>query len=85
MLGRKVRVETSAEIMAKKLWHRGDRATVRDLFELALVIEREPRALACVSDYLVCHRSASLAQVEQRKEILQLQFEAIDRLAYQAS
>jgi len=27
LLGRQVRVETSAEIVAKKLWHRGDRAT----------------------------------------------------------
>jgi predicted nucleotidyltransferase component of viral defense system len=85
LLGRKVRVETSAEIMAKKLWHRGDRATARDLFDLALVIEREPQALASASDYLVRHRSAFLAQIEQRKEILQLQFEAIDRLAYQVS
>jgi predicted nucleotidyltransferase component of viral defense system len=85
LLGRKVRVETSAEILAKKLWHRGDRATARDLFDLALVIEREPQALASASDYLVRHRSAFLAQIEQRKEILQLQFEAIDRLAYQVS
>ena len=45
LLGRDVRVETSAEIVAKKLWHRGDRATARDLFDLSLVIEREPDAL----------------------------------------
>lgn len=36
LLGRRVRVETSAEIIAKKLWHRGDRATARDLFDLAI-------------------------------------------------
>jgi len=35
LLGRRVKVETSAEIVAKKLWHRGDRATARDLFDLA--------------------------------------------------
>ncbi len=45
LLGREVRVETAAEIVAKKLWHRGDRATARDLFDLSLVIEREPDAL----------------------------------------
>ena len=33
LLGRSVNVETSAEIIAKKLWHRGDAATARDLFE----------------------------------------------------
>ena len=85
LLGRQVRVETSAEIVAKKLWHRGDRATARDLFDLALVIEREPQALASASEFLVRHRSAFLTQLEQRKEILQLQFDAIDRLASQTT
>lgn len=85
LLGRQVKVETSAEIVAKKLWHRGDRATARDLFDLALVIEREPQALASASEFLVRHRSAFLTQIEQRKEILQLQFDAIDRLACQVS
>ena len=69
----------------KKLWHRGDQATARDLFDLALVIEREPQALASASEYLVRHRTAFLTQIEQRKEILQLQFDAIDQLAYQVS
>jgi len=85
LLGRQVRVETSAEIVAKKLWHRGDRATARDLFDLALVIEREPQALLSASEYLLRHRSAFLSQIEQRKKILKLQFNAIDRLAYQVS
>lgn len=85
LLGRQVKVETSAEIVAKKLWHRGDRATARDLFDLALVIEREPQALVSASEFLIRHRSAFLTQVEQRKEILQLQFDAIDRLTYQVS
>lgn len=35
-----VKVETAAEIVAKKMWHRGDRPTARDLFDLSLVIER---------------------------------------------
>lgn len=85
LLGRQVRVETSAEIVAKKLWHRGDRATARDLFDLALVIEQEPEALISAGEYLVRHRSAFLAQIEQRKDILKLQFDAIDRLGYQVS
>ena len=85
LLGRQVRVETSAEIVAKKLWHRGDRATARDLFDLALVIEREPKALESASQYLVRHREAFLSQVEQRKAVLKLQFDAIDRLDYQVT
>ncbi|HEX5805500.1 MAG TPA: nucleotidyl transferase AbiEii/AbiGii toxin family protein [Macromonas sp.] len=82
LLGRPVRVETSAEIVAKKLWHRGDRATARDLFDLALVIEREPQTLNSAGEYLVRHRTAFLQQLEQRRAVLQPQFEAIDRLDY---
>lgn len=82
LLGRSVKVETSAEIVAKKLYHRGDRATARDLFDLALVIEREPRPLASAAPYLVRHREEFIRQIKQRRSVLQLQFEAIDRLEY---
>ncbi|WP_090139216.1 nucleotidyl transferase AbiEii/AbiGii toxin family protein [Limnohabitans sp. DM1] len=85
LLGRKVKVETSAEIVAKKLWHRGDRATARDLFDLSLVIEREPDALATASPYLTRHRAAFLSQLEQRRAVLSAQFEAIDTLEYRPS
>lgn len=82
LLGRRIKVETSAEIVAKKLWHRGDRATARDLFDLALVIEREPLALATAGSFLIRHRDEFLKQVDQRKAVLKAQFEAIDTLDY---
>ncbi len=82
LLGRTVMVETAAEIVAKKLWHRGDRATARDLFDLSLVIEREPKALATAAPYLVRHREAFLTQIQQRRTVLGAQFEAIDALGY---
>lgn len=85
LLGRRVKVETSAEIVAKKLWHRGDRATARDLFDLALVIEREPAELATASIHLLRHRDEFLKQIDQRKLVLQAQFDAIDTLDYQPS
>lgn len=85
LLGRTVRVKSSAEIVAKKLWHRGDRATARDLFDLALVIEREPQALASAGQYLTRHREAFLFQIEERRSVLEQQFNAIDRLDYHAS
>lgn len=83
LLGRMVKVETAAEIVAKKLWHRGDCATARDLFDLSLVIEREPEALATAAPYLVRHRDAFLTQIQQRRTVLGAQFEAIDVLGYQ--
>lgn len=83
LLGRTVKVETAAEIVAKKLWHRGDRATARDLFDLSLVIDREPEALATAAPYLVRHRDAFLTQIDKRRAVLRAQFEAIDVLDYQ--
>lgn len=50
--GQHIRVETAAEIVAKKLWHRGDKAAARDLFDLSLVIEREPEALERAAVFL---------------------------------
>jgi hypothetical protein len=85
LLGREIKVESSAEIVAKKLWHRGDRATARDLFDLALVIEREPTALAAARHHLLKNRDLFLQQVEERKHVLTAQFEAIDVLDYQPS
>jgi predicted nucleotidyltransferase component of viral defense system len=82
LLGRKVRVETAAEIVAKKLWHRGDRVTARDVFDLSLVIEREPQALLAVSRHLVRHKTEFLQQLHSRAGILKLQFDAIDALTY---
>jgi len=43
---RQVEVETSTEITAKKVWHRGDQFTARDIFDLAMIAEMEPGALA---------------------------------------
>ena len=85
LFGRTVKVETPAEIVAKKLWHRGDRATARDLFDLALVIEKEPEGLVQASPFLVKHRELFLDQLKTRRKVLEAQFNAIDRLNYQPS
>lgn len=77
---RSVRVETAVEIVAKKMWHRGDAATGRDVFDLSIVIERERRALRRVAPFLVRHRAAFLAQLRSRNRVLRAQFEAIDAL-----
>lgn len=82
LLRRCVRVETSAEIIAKKLWHRGDRLSARDLFDLSLIIEHEPEALRAATRFLVRHRAAFLMQLTERATILRAQFEAIDVLRY---
>ena len=80
--GHPIRVETSAEIIAKKLFHRGDRVTARDLFDLALVIEREPGSLQVASPFLVRHRQAFLEQIRNPHPTLKAAFAAIDTLEY---
>ena len=57
LFGREVHVETSAEIVAKKVWHRGVGFTARDIFDLAMVVEKEPRALQGIRPILQDRRS----------------------------
>ena len=80
--GHHIRVETAAEIVAKKLWHRGDRATARDLFDLSLVIEREPEALIKAATFLLKNADVFINQITSRKTVLERQFAEIDTLAY---
>ena len=78
--GRAVRVETDVEIVAKKMWFRGDRATARDLFDLALVVRTQPAALAAEARWLLRHAAVFVAQLQERRPVLLAQFEAIDTL-----
>ncbi|WP_425468729.1 nucleotidyl transferase AbiEii/AbiGii toxin family protein [Pigmentiphaga aceris] len=83
--GHAVKVETAAEIVAKKLYHRGNRATARDLFDIALVVEREPEQLRQAEPFLVKHRDAFLSQVRQPHPSLRAAFDAIAVLDYRPS
>lgn len=80
--GRTVRVETAVEIIAKKMYHRGDRATARDLFDLALMVEREPQQLLAATPFLLRHREAFLSQIRQPHPGLLVAFDAIAALDY---
>jgi len=80
--GREVRVETAVEIVAKKMWHRGDTATARDLFDMSLLIEKERKALAGAAPFLVRHRKEFLAQLRSRDRALRAQFDALDTMKY---
>lgn len=80
--GRSVKVETAPEIIAKKMYHRGDQATARDLFDFALVIEREPQQLLAATPFLLRHREAFLSQIRQPHAASSAAFEAIATLDY---
>jgi predicted nucleotidyltransferase component of viral defense system len=83
--GQQIRVETAAEIVAKKLWHRGDRTTARDLFDLSLVIEREPEALVRAAKFLQKNAESFMNQIASRAVVLKTQFAEIDVLNYRPS
>lgn len=83
--GQEIRVETAVEIVAKKLWHRGDRATARDLFDLSLVIERESKQLLTATRFLQKNAKIFIEQIHLRRKVLKLQFDEIDVLDYRTS
>ena len=80
-----MRVETAAEVIAKKMYHRGDRATARDLFDLAMVVEREPDALAAAAPFLMRHRRRFLEQIGRPGAGFVAAFEAIAATGYRPS
>ncbi|MFB9243498.1 hypothetical protein IV454_23720 [Massilia antarctica] len=75
-------METSVEIIAKKMWHRGDHITGRDIFDVALISGREPDALMVAGKFMARHADAILQQLDNRSEALKMQFEAIDALHF---
>ncbi|MFZ6767751.1 nucleotidyl transferase AbiEii/AbiGii toxin family protein [Undibacterium sp. Di26W] len=82
IFGRQVRVETSAEIIAKKFFHRGDRLQARDMFDFALVAEKEPVGLLAASKFLVRHAKTINTILNGDTSFLRKQFNAIDTIDY---
>ena len=64
------------------MWHRGDEAKARDLFDLCVVIENSPAELHLARKFLLKNREAFLTQLQQRREILNIQFNQIDALDF---
>lgn len=79
---RQIRLETAIEIIAKKMWHRGNEAKARDLFDLCVVIEHSRDELGTASEFLLRNRSGFLRQIKERHSILRTQFDEIDALDY---
>lgn len=77
-----IRVETSAEIIAKKMWHRGDQAKVRDLFDLCAVAMLEPEAIEVAQPFMRRHAAAFLQRLDARAEIAEAEFDLIDARSF---
>ncbi len=85
LLGRDVKIETSTEIIAKKVWHRGESFKARDIFDLSMVIELEPDALVPMQPILRDRRDAILSRIESVDDQLRHDFQELDVLDYTRS
>jgi hypothetical protein len=81
ILGRPVQVETTAEIVAKKLKYRAAEFKGRDIFDVALVLERDPQVLGDISAVVVDAKAALLRRLERNDAQLREDF-AIDTIGY---
>lgn len=79
---RSIFLETPVEIVAKKLWHRGDRATPRDLLDLAVVIDHQYEDLLAHKTIFAKNIAAFVEQCESRKKVMSPVYDAIEKLSF---
>jgi predicted nucleotidyltransferase component of viral defense system len=82
VLGRRVRVDTTAEIIAKKVWHRSAELTARDMFDLALVAAREPAAVEQVAGILHERRNAIRSRIASGENALRKTYSELETLGF---
>jgi predicted nucleotidyltransferase component of viral defense system len=82
---REVMVETSVEIVAKKVWHRGDRFRARDIFDLALIAEKEPEVLKSIAPILRDRKDVIMARLKASDANLRDDFANLEVLEYRRS
>jgi hypothetical protein len=85
ILGREVHVETTAEILAKKVWHRGREFTARDIFDFALIAAREPGAIESIRPILRERRELIRARIATGGKALRKTFSELDTLEFNPS
>lgn len=80
--GRTLLVETNAEIVAKKMYHRGDQAKARDLFDLCTVADLDPAAIDHAAPFFARHGDAFIARLKANSRYVEEEFAQIQRIAY---
>lgn len=81
-LNRDIRMETCAEIVAKKIHFRGQHAKARDLFDLCTVAEREPQAIDVARPFFAEHGAAFIGGLKSNAAVAREEFKQIARLDY---
>jgi nucleotidyltransferase AbiEii toxin of type IV toxin-antitoxin system len=85
ILGRPVLIETSAEILAKKLEHRAGSFTARDLFDFAAVAAFEPNAVRAIAGLLRARRAVLLGRLREDSDAIREDFAALDAWEFHPS
>ena len=85
LFDRDVRVETSTEIIAKKVWHRAAQFKARDMFDLALVAEKEPEALQEIRPVIRDRKDVILGRIKEGDKQLRSDFAELEVLNYHPS
>ncbi|HEX7891695.1 MAG TPA: nucleotidyl transferase AbiEii/AbiGii toxin family protein [Ramlibacter sp.] len=80
--GRRILVETNAEILAKKMHHRGNQAKARDLFDLCAVADLDPASIDVAAPFFARHGDAFIAQLKANAGFIEEEFAQIQRMAY---
>jgi hypothetical protein len=80
LVGVEVPLETAAEVIGKKLWHRAHAFTARDVLDLALVAAVDPAEVEKVEHILEYRADALSGRLDAAADILAEQFEALDIL-----
>lgn len=83
--GRTIRVETCAEVIARKMWHRGNRGKARDLLDLCAVAQAEPQAILQAAPFFDRHGEHFLDSLARGGEFVQAEFDAIETLSFDLS
>jgi hypothetical protein len=81
--GREILVETNAEILAKKLHHRGNRAKARDLFDLCAVADLDPASIDIAAPFFKRHGQTFIEQLKEGAAFFEEEFAQIQRIDYQ--
>jgi hypothetical protein len=80
--GRQILVETNAEVLAKKMYHRGNQAKARDLFDLCAVADLDPSAIEQAAPFFKRYGEAFIAQLTANAGYIEEDFAQIQRIDY---
>jgi hypothetical protein len=80
--GREILVETNAEILAKKMHHRGHQAKARDLFDLCAVADLDAASIGQAAAFFTRYGDTFIARLKANAAYVEEEFAQIQRIDY---